>query len=529
MTVLTENSQTDVRPSTRASELVQQLHRIATELQTVDLTQCSDAELVDVAAETERAIARMTFAGDRQIVEATERDLPRKTGHRSVIDYMKHRLRMAYPGKRLKQTRATATFPSITGEPLPPQHPTLADAFAAGQVGSAHVHAVIDVLDQIPHAVEHDVQVAAERQMTEIAVDHTPADIAALGARLLAHLDPDGTLTDDTDRQRRRQLYLHRQRADGTAKMTGTLTPELLARVSMFLAVWAKPGMNNPNDPDSPCGSIEDADPEAVAAAAERDDRSPAQLNHDAFNALLKAVLEDGLLGKSHRGLPVQVIVKADLNDLIREAGYAVTATGTLIPITDLIPMAADAQPWLAMFKDATAVPLYFGRGKRLATREQRLVSFARPDGDTCSTPDCGVPAAHVEMHHAQLDWGLGGLTDITDLAPACSKHNRMVGDQPGQYTTRIVREGPDEGRATWQLNTAPGTPPNPERINRRPDIPRRFAEHLQHVRTEIHGPEPAPGDTPRLQMRQIIDLRNASDAEATLASLLLAAAYPRG
>jgi hypothetical protein len=27
--------------------------------------------------------------------------------------------------------------------------------------------------------------------------------------------------------------------------------------------------------------------------------------------------------------------------------------------------------------------------------------------------------------------------------------------------------------------------------------------------------------------MRQIIDLRNASDAEATLASILLAAAYP--
>ncbi|MBM7280259.1 HNH endonuclease, partial [Gordonia rubripertincta] len=68
-----------------------------------------------------------------------------------------------------------------------------------------------------------------------------------------------------------------------------------------------------------------------------------------------------------------------------------------------------------------------------------------------------------------------------------------------------------------------------PERINRRPDIPRRFAEHLQHVRTEIHGPEQESGDTPRLQMRQIIDLRNASDAEATLASLLLTAAYPRG
>ncbi|MDH3013638.1 DUF222 domain-containing protein [Gordonia alkanivorans] len=525
VTVLTEISQAD-GPTSRAEELLSELHRITTELQTVDLTKCSDAELVDVAAETERAIARMTFAGDRQIVEIADRDLPHKTGHRSITQFMTHRLRVADPMRRTRQRHATATHLSPTGEPLEPERPALAEALADGKVSTSHVRAVLDVLDQIPHATDHDVKVAAERQMAEIAVDHTPADITALGSRLLAHLDPDGTLTDDTDRKRRRNLYVNRQRADGTAKLTATLTPELLARVTMLLAVWAKPGMNNPDDPDSPRGSIEDADPDAVAAAAERDDRTPAQLNHDAFNALLKAVLEDGMLGKSHRGLPMQMIFKADLNDLLREAGFATTATGTLIPIDDVIRMAADAQPWLAVFKDATAVPLYFGRGKRLATREQRLVSFARPDGENCSTPDCDQSAAHVEMHHAQLDWGLGGLTDITDLTPACPKHNRMVGDQPGQYTTRMVREGPDEGRCAWRLNTQPGAPPNPERINRRPDIPRRFAEHLQHVRTEIHGPDKASGDTPRLHLREVIDLRHATPVELVVASALLNHAY---
>ncbi|ATD69744.1 MULTISPECIES: HNH endonuclease signature motif containing protein [Gordonia] len=497
---------TTTPPPSGPAVLVGQIHTLIDQLQTVNLTGCSDAELVDVAVETERAIARLTFAGDRQIVEATERDLPRKTGHRSIIQFMTHRLRMANPGKRLEQTRATASFPDLTtGEPLAPAHPALAEAFAAGRVGSAHVHAVLDVLDQIPHAVAHDVQVAAEQQMAEIAVEHTPADITHLGARLLGHLDPDGTLADDADRQRRRNFWLNRQRADGTAKLNGTLTPELVARLEMMLAVWARPGMNNPHDAESPCGSIEDADPDQLAAAAERDDRSPAQLNHDAFNALLKAVFDDGMLGTSHRGLPEQLIVKADLNDLIREAGVATTATGTLIPIPDLIKLAADAQPWLAVFEDATAVPLYFGQGKRLATREQRLVSFARPDGESCSTPDCRVPAAHVEMHHAQIDWGDGEFTDITNLTPACTRHHHMVGNQPGQYTTRMVREGPDEGRCTWQLNVEPGAPPNPERINRRPDLPRRFAEHLKQVREEIHGPDPASGDETRLEIREVI------------------------
>ena len=529
MTNIASSGDVDETSLARMPALLDELDTIVDKLQNAGFTGLSDAEVDDAGVRIERAVARLTYTGNQQIVEADQRDLPRKFGYRSVIDYMKFRLRMAYPGKRLKQTRATATYPDFTtGQPLEPTHPALAEAFADGRVGTAHVHAVLDVLDQIPHAVDHDIKVAAERQMAEIAVDHTPADITALGARLLAHLDPDGTLADDTDRTRRRNLSVHRQRIDGTAKLTANLTPELLARVTMLLAVWAKPGMNNPDDPHSPHGSIEDADPEMVEAAAARDDRTPAQLNHDAVNALLKAVFDDGLLGKSHRGLPTQLIIKTDLNDLQREAGLATTATGTLIPIPDLINMAADAQPWLAVFKDATAVPLYFGRGKRLATREQRLASFARPDGESCSTPGCDLAAAHLEMHHAQLDWADGGLTDITDLTPACPRHNRMVGKQTGQFTTRMVREGPDEGRCAWRLNAEPGAPPNPERINRRPDIPRRFAEHLQQVRDEIHGPEPESGDETRLQLREVIDLRNASDAEATLASLLLAAAYPR-
>ncbi|MGW9264667.1 DUF222 domain-containing protein [Gordonia terrae] len=481
-------------PSSRAVDLVAELHRLIGELQTVDLGPCSDTELVEVAADTEKAIARLTYAGDRQLVTIADRDLPHRTGYRSITAFMTHRLRVSDPMRRNRQRDATATHLTHTGEPLPPEHPSLAEALADGRVGTSHVRAVIDVLDQIPHGIDHDVKTAAERQMAEIAEAHTPADITQLGARLLAHLDPDGTLADESERTRRRNLWVNRQRADGTAKLTGTLTPALAARITMLLAVWAKPGMNNPSDPESPIGSFDDADPDLLAAAADRDDRTPAQINHDALNALLKAVLEDGLLGKSHRGLPVQLIVKADLGDLIREAGLATTATGTLLPIPDLVAMAADVQPWLAIFKDKTAVPLYFGRGKRLASREQRLVSFARPDGEVCSAPGCDQPATQVELHHAQ-DWAKGGLTDIDDLAPACPRHNRMVGDQPGQYTTRIARTGPDEGRCLWRLNAEPGAPPNPEHLNRRPDIPRRFAEHLHTVRDEIHGPPPRSDD----------------------------------
>ncbi|MCT1354357.1 MULTISPECIES: HNH endonuclease signature motif containing protein [Gordonia] len=476
-------------PVSRAAELVAELHANLDELQTVDLSSCTDEELIEVASATERAIARLTVAGDRQIDQVETRDLPRKAGCRTLMQFMTHRLRVSNPMRRRKQMDATARRTSLGGELLPPEYPCLAQAFEQGAVGTAHVQAALDVLDRIPGTIEHDVKVAAERQMAEIAEAHTPADITQLGARLLAHLDPDGTLADDTDQKRRRGVWIGRQRADGTAKISGTLTPELNARLTMMFAVWGKPGLNNPDDPASPSGPAGTADPDALALAADRDGRTLAQTNHDALDAALAAGFSDGTLGTSHRGLPVQLIIKADLGDLIREAGLATTATGTLLPIKDVIRLAADAQPWLAIFKDHTTVPLHFGRGRRLATREQRLVSFARPDGEVCSAPGCDQPATHVDMHHAQKDWAKGGLTDIDDLAPACPRHNRMVGDQPGQFTTRVVRSGPDEGRCAWRLNAEPGAPPNPEHINRRPDIPRRFAEHLRDIRDEIHGP----------------------------------------
>ena len=79
-----------------------------------------------------------------------------------------------------------------------------------------------------------------------------------------------------------------------------------------------------------------------------------------------------------------------------------------------------------------------------------------------------------------------------------------------------LFRSGPDEGRCVWRLNAEPGAPPNPEQINRRPDIPDRLASHLQQVRNEIHGPETSGTalrpNTPRLHTRRIIDQRFTTD-----------------
>ncbi|MGC5248851.1 HNH endonuclease, partial [Gordonia sp. DT219] len=93
-------------------------------------------------------------------------------------------------------------------------------------------------------------------------------------------------------------------------------------------------------------------------------------------------------------------------------------------------------------------------------------------------------------------DYAKGGLTNIDDLAPACPKHNRMVGEKLGQYTTGIYRDGPLAGRCWWRRNAAPGAPPHPKRVNKLPDVGPDFTAGLARVRAEIHRQPPDPPDT---------------------------------
>ncbi|WP_273490228.1 HNH endonuclease signature motif containing protein [Gordonia otitidis] len=474
----------------RLAGVLSRLASVVDELAAVEVSQLSDAGVVEAAQVAER-LARRTAAAvtDRLVVEASDRNLPRSLGYRDVRDFLAHRLGVGDPAARHRLIAATGSFTSIVGEKGDPQCPTLARHWGQGLIAPARARAVLEVLDQIPHQVPADVRAAAKAQMAGYGVQFTPKEITNLGTRLMAHLDPDGTVTDGKDRARRRRLWVNRQGADLMSRLTADLDPATRARLDVVLDAWAKPGMNNPDDDTSPVGPVGDADAEQVAEAAARDQRSQAQRNHDAVSALLSQVLETGMLGTSHRGLPIQVIATTTLAELEAQAGVARTASGTLLPIADLISMATHStsgvQPFLAVFAEHTSVPLYLGRSKRLASPGQRLALFAAEGGGVCSAPGCTQPASRVAMHHAAKDWAAGGCTDIDQLAPACDVHNRRVGSKPGQFTTRIITDGPDTGRVAWRLNAAPGMPPNPEHINRAADVAADFRDYLATTRAE--------------------------------------------
>ncbi|QKT06770.1 DUF222 domain-containing protein [Gordonia sp. X0973] len=157
-----------------------------------------------------------------------------------------------------------------------------------------------------------------------------------------------------------------------------------------------------------------------------------------------------------------QFIVTASIADLKAGCGFGLTTTGTLIPIGELIDVAAQLDPSLVVFADHTREVLYYGRARRGATLAQRCALFARDRGD--SNPDSETPFITTEAHHLP-DWALGGLTDIDKLTATSGPNNRRVGPGPRQWETVYQRTGPFAGRVAWRLRCHNGTAGQP-RVN---------------------------------------------------------------
>ncbi len=67
---------------------------------------------------------------------------------------------------------------------------------------------------------------------------------------------------------------------------------------------------------------------------------------------------------------------------------------------------------------------LNLGRTTRLANRAQRRA--LRAIYATCAIPGCRARFEQCEIHHAKW-WERGGLTDLANLIPICSKHHHCV------------------------------------------------------------------------------------------------------
>ncbi|NLE82566.1 MAG: DUF222 domain-containing protein [Rhodococcus sp.] len=455
------------------------LDRAAGNLLDGNLTPLTDHEVVDTIRRLEEALRRLDAVSDRLVVETVERSIPARLGYNSpnklLVDVI--RVSASDASARVSRARDVGTWHATDGEPRPAALPETAAARVDGAIGNDHLRAVSRTLRKVPRNISRPELATAEKILAECARNSTPEDVERAGHTLLAYLNPDGSLTDDHDRARRRSLHVSKQDSELMSKIAGELDPTTRALLDPVLEKWARPGMNNPSDPDSPAGDAEQTgiDREQLAAAAARDTRTAGQRNHDALTAMLRSVLSSGALG-AHRGLPATTIITMTLNQLEKAAGgVATTATGGLLPIADALKLAEQSHPVLALF-DHRGRPLHLGRKSRLASANQRLALIAADAG--CTRPGCAAPPTRCAVHHVR-DWQHGGVTDIENLTLACDACHALVNDSENGWATH-----PSRGRTTW-------APPRHIDPARRPRV-----NHRHHPR-ELIAEASADGDVP--------------------------------
>jgi hypothetical protein len=389
-----------------------------------DATRRSTVQQAEFLRRIERVANRLPALGHREITAlrrtATAAELG-NTLQRALADLL--RISPGEAKRRVADAEQLGPRTALSGEPMEPWLAHTAKAQSQGAIGGEHVKVIRKFFKKLPAHIHQPARDAAEQSLVAYARGVRPDELRGFANDLRQRLDQDGDFKDDT-RARRRGMTVGPPDEDGMRRVTGWLDPEAGATWDAVNASWAAPGMCNPAD-ESPCID------EPTAEAAERDGRSQRQRNHDAYKAVGRAILMSGKLGV-HKGLPATIIVSTTLAELEAKAGVARTAGGTLLPMKDLLRLARHAVHYLAIYGDKGEI-LHLGRTKRTANAAQRIVLHDRDRG--CTRPGCTVPGYGAEAHHATLDWAVGGLTNVDDLAFACPRDNKLV--KKGGWQTR--------------------------------------------------------------------------------------------
>src|SRR5271170_1047303 len=406
------------------------LHEVVSRLLNHSYDALTTPECLSMLERLERETRRLPVPGhaliNRVSRHAGEVELGGKLGHA-----LANRLRISRgeASRRIHEAADLGPRQSIIGEPLPPKLEATAAAQRAGDIGAAHVAVIRGFWHRLPDFVDVETRAKAETQLARLGSQHRPDELSKLADKLSDCLNPDGNFTDE-DRAKRRGITIGKQDIDGMSPISGYLTPEARATLDAVFAKLAAPGMCNSAD-ETPCVSGTPSQ-----AAIQGDTRSLGQRNHDALLAAARALLASGELGQ-HNGLPASIIVTTTLQELEAGAGKALTGGGTLLPMSDVIRLAAHAHHYLAIFNHGKALALY--HTKRLASPAQRFVLYAKDRG--CTFPGCPVPANLCETHHTN-PYATNPVTDVNDLALACGP-NHQLADQG--WTTRKNARGDTE------------------------------------------------------------------------------------
>ena len=283
--------------------------------------------------------------------------------------------------------------------------PELGASLAAGAVSGGHIDVVGDVLRSCEPAVR-DLLLSEGAWIARRAAVLTPKELRReLGAEV-RQLETDGGLAR-LDRQRRACRVRSWVDRDGMWCFHGLFDPETGVKLHQRLVATTEQLFAQTVPADAPDDPVERQGFLRAHALVAMVNGNGAALGVPEIVAVLDATAPDA---HGHPtidwGLPVELPARV-LHDLL-----GVAHIHPVVVRNGVVLYAPGA--------------LNLGRSTRLANRAQRRV--LRALYPTCAIPGCEARFELCKIHHV-IWWDDGGLTDLDNLLPLCSRHHHDVHD----------------------------------------------------------------------------------------------------
>ncbi|MDX3192214.1 DUF222 domain-containing protein [Streptomyces sp. MN03-5084-2B] len=345
------------------------------------------------------------------LVEIEQRGVMELFGYRSAARLYEHLADVSRQeaARVVKRARLVNPGRNLDGSPIPALAPATGAAALDGRLSTPMIDVITGVLAEVP--VEH--RESAEANLLTFAEEAGHKQVAALGARILAHLNPDGPAPDDTEPTTpTRELFLRRKRT-GIWELSGRFDDETGTRASALLDALAERRTGD----DGP------------------DFRTLPQRFGDAFSDAVDLALNSPDL-PMQAGERAHVMVAVSLEDLKTGVGKATLGDTGTISAAEARVHACDAMIIPAVLGGKNE-PLNLGRLRRLISAGLRRALFIRDRG--CAFPGCHRPPRHCQGHHIR-HWADGGPTELNNLVLMCAHHHRLL--HRSGWEVRIAADG---------------------------------------------------------------------------------------
>jgi len=335
--------------------------------------------------------------------EVDSRQLAAQAGFRNTASLVGELVHLSKTEARLRAEQASklGARRGLTGEPLAPQLPETAAALAAGEIGPAHTRVITEVMGAVPASTSVVQRAQVEADLASHARAFGPTELAKLGQRVLAHLDPDGPEPRDDDPARAAGELRLRNRRDGKLGFEGWLDTEHGPQFQGLIDQLAK---SRPLSEDIP------------------DPRSTDERQADALLELC-GLARAAEACPTTGGEPPHVNVTIDWDALRTELGAALLDYGQHLCASDARRWACDCKI-IPIVLGGESEPLDVGRISRTVPLGIRRALVARDRG--CAFPGCDRVPSRCDAHHVR-HWADGGETSLSNCVLLCPTHHRHV------------------------------------------------------------------------------------------------------